>query len=330
MGHKGENIVGRMKGRVIVRVPTWGLLYAVQFSGSGPQYQTPYLKSWNCHTAPLALPQRGPDCRVGVDLPPATRALLLRTRQGPVLSGLSLNTNIRRGISKSTLSRPTSNAESGRAIPTPHPPIYPSSSFYPSSYYSHNVQPHQHVLSGHTLAVVRTLCSNLPLLLTSTSSGTPAPQQAASPFAPPSAPAATAGGGLFGASTTTTPAAPSGGLFGASITTTPTAPSGGLFGAAPQAPAASMGASLFSTPAATSAPATGGLFGTSTTPASSTGGGLFGGAGTAAPASNMGGLFGGGAATGSAGGGLLGQPAVAPTTGGLFGGQSTQQKPSLL
>ncbi|KAG0070399.1 hypothetical protein BGZ89_000736 [Linnemannia elongata] len=129
------------------------------------------------------------------------------------------------------------------------------------------------------------------------------------------APAAPAGGSLFGGAAPAT-----GSLFGAK----PAAPAGGLFGAAAPAGGSLFGAPATSAPAtglfgaASSAPAAGGLFGVSAAPAS---GGLFGV--SAAPAS--GGLFGASAAP--AAGGLFGAVSAAPAASG-FGASAFGAKPA--
>ncbi|KAF8939604.1 hypothetical protein BGZ58_009210 [Dissophora ornata] len=125
------------------------------------------------------------------------------------------------------------------------------------------------------------------------------------------APAAPAGGSLFGAA----PAASGGGsLFGAK----PVAPvTGGLFGASTSQPAGAAGG-LFGQPAISTAGS--GLFGQPATPTA--GAGLFGGM-AASTAPGSGGLFGAPAAP--AAGGFFGAPAssAAPFTGGLFGGATS-------
>ncbi|GAA6008000.1 hypothetical protein JCM11491_006571 [Sporobolomyces phaffii] len=129
-------------------------------------------------------------------------------------------------------------------------------------------------------------------------------------------PAASSGGGLFGAPAATGASGAGGGLFGGGATTPAPAPAGGssLFSglgggggagttAAAKPPAFSFGAA----PAASSAP-----------PASTS---LFGGG------AGGGGLFGGGGGstttTPSTGGGLFGQPQQQPQSGGLFGSTAT-------
>ena len=130
--------------------------------------------------------------------------------------------------------------------------------------------------------------------------------------------AASASGGLLGASPALTPAATGGGgLFSAS---TPATGGGGLFGASAPAPALALGAAPASS-------ASGGLFGAAPA-ASSASGGLFGSApAPATPATTSGGLFGAAPAASSASGGLFGSapaPATpATTSGGLFGAAPT-------